>query len=347
MSRETQEWRVNNLLVGYEDMFGPSWWHRGALRADGTPNHFPGAIPLAEVKKLLDISFSPRRCYYESSDGGLIEATDRRAWARDDTDDLIEIHSDGYVGHAYWNTLVRHIELVLGQNAGSGANEIGIGGAGLLSKGAVAYVQFRMKEALQVRDVYFYPWLMSTTSFDGSLATTFKRGQTKVVCDNTRDMALMEPGGSYRIKHTRNSQLRVSEARQALSILNEQADLFAKEVETLLSVEVSDQQWRQFLEVYAPVKEGATQRSVTMAENKRGELAKLWNHDTRVQPWAGSAYGVVQAVNTFVHHVGIVRNAGRAERNMMRAAQGSTLDRDTLALLNTVLQVPELAVAGR
>lgn len=38
--------------------------------------------------------------------------------------------------------------------------------------------------------------------------------------------------------------------------------------------------------------------------------------------WRGTAWGVVQAVNTYAHHEGIVRNADRAERNMMRAVNG-------------------------
>lgn len=332
MSNETYEWKRDNILVGYTDDFGRAWWDKGATRADGTPNHFPAEIPLSEVKALLGITFSARRVYYETADGGLREAEDRRAWVRDSTEDLIEIHSEGYQGHQFLHALVRNVELILGEG-------LGIGGAGLLKKGAVGYVQVQMPKNLTVHGIDFRPWLMATTSFDGSIATTYKKGVTKVLCDNTRGMALVEPGERHVIKHTRNSELRVNEARQALAILNEHAEAFAAEVETLLAVDVSDQQWSKFLEAYAPIKEDATSRSITMAENKRGELNKLWCNDNRVSPWSGTAYGVVQAVNTFVHHVGIVRGADRVERNMLRAATGGAdaLDRATVELLGTVL----------
>ena len=36
------------------------------------------------------------------------------------------------------------------------------------------------------------PNLLATTSFDGSIASTFKRTVTNVVCDNTREAALAE-----------------------------------------------------------------------------------------------------------------------------------------------------------
>ena len=75
-----------------------------------------------------------------------------------------------------------------------------------------------------------------------------------------------------------------------------------------------------------------------MADTKRDTLKKLYAYDPRVAPWAGTAHGVLQAVNTFEHHEGIVRGSTRAERNMLRTIAGdfAALDRsswDTLATL--------------
>jgi len=54
--------------------------------------------------------------------------------------------------------------------------------------------------------VEFRPNLLATTSFDGSIATTFKRTVTTTVCDNTRELALTEKGQHYKVKHTRGSR---------------------------------------------------------------------------------------------------------------------------------------------
>ena len=80
-------------------------------------------------------------------------------------------------------------------------------------------------------------------------------------------------------------------------------------------------------------------RGLTLAEKKRDNLERLYRHDCRVAPWAGTAHGVVQAVNTYEHHESTVRGVQRPERNMLRAITGDfgKLDRLTLSRLNSVL----------
>ena len=341
MSRETQAWLDNNILVGMTDRFGSAWHRKSGVDAQGRPNHFPAEVPMDRVRELLDVRFSPRRVYVDMGELGLVEDVDRRAWVRDGTTEIADIHSEGYAGHQYHQVLIRNTEQILGEG-------LVIAGAGRLRRCTIGYVQVEMPENLHAAGgVVFRPWLMATTSFDGSIATTYKRGFTKVVCDNTRALALSERGESYRIRHTRNSEVRVREARHALAVINEMADAFAAEVEQLLRVEVTDRQWRQFVEAHAPIKANASPRSVSMAEKKRNDLTRLWTRDYRVQPWAGTSYGVVQAVNTYVHHLGTVRGANRVERNMIRAVTGEieSLDRATLTLLGTVMD-RDLAAAA-
>ena len=59
----------------------------------------------------------------------------------------------------------------------------------------------------------------------------------------------------------------------------------------------------------------------------------------RVAPWANTAFGVLQAVNTHAHHIQTVKGAGRAERNMTKMVTGEfeKLDAATLDQLNLVL----------
>ncbi len=82
-----------------------------------------------------------------------------------------------------------------------------------------------------------------------------------------------------------------------------------------------------------------TGRAQTTADKKRDTLARLYAHDERVAPWAGTAHGVVQAVNTYEHHESTVRGATRPERNMLRTVTGEfgRLDRETVTILTTVL----------
>lgn len=77
-----------------------------------------------------------------------------------------------------------------------------------------------------------------------------------------------------------------------------------------------------------------------MADRKRDTLQQLYARDVRVTPWAGTAHGVLQAVNTYAQHHGVVRGDHRAERNQLKTLTGefAQVDRTTLRTLIRVMQ---------
>ena len=58
-----------------------------------------------------------------------------------------------------------------------------------------------------------------------------------------------------------------------------------------------------------------------MADSKRDSLDAMYRSDPRVAPWAGTAHGVLQAVNTYEHHAGTVRGSSRTERTGSRSSR--------------------------
>ena len=117
----------------------------------------------------------------------------------------------------------------------------------------------------------------------------------------------------------------------------------APEIAQLCATPVTTAQWGRFLNLTVPrtdpTGQPLTGRSLTMADTKRSTLERLYAHDQRVAPWAGTAHGVLQAVNTFEHHEGTIRGATRPERNMLRTINGdfAALDRATWDTLSHVL----------
>ena len=87
--------------------------------------------------------------------------------------------------------------------------------------------------------VAFRPNLLATTSFDGSIATTYKRTVTDTVCDNTRELALSERGQEVKVKHSRNSHAQLAPARKALALVHTLGDEFAAEVAQLCATTVT------------------------------------------------------------------------------------------------------------
>ena len=123
------------------------------------------------------------------------------------------IFTAGYTRHQYREWLLTTVADILDDN-------LSISSAGLLRAGAIAWVEVSVPETITTPQGFdFRPNLLATTSFDGSIATTFKRTVTATVCDNTRDLALSETGQHYKVKHSRYSKAKLAPAREALAMV--------------------------------------------------------------------------------------------------------------------------------
>jgi len=270
-------------------------------------------------------------------------ATDRKAITADDNDHLFEIFKSGYVAHDYNEWLIEHVANILDDN-------LQISSAGLLRNRAVAWVEVSVPDNIKTPEgVEFRPNLLACTSFDGSLATTYKRTVQLVVCDNTMAMALQEKGQTLKVKHSKYSKARIGDARSALEVVFDVGEAFSEEIARLTRIDVTDNQFTKVLDELVPVVDDEG-RKRTVALNKRDQLHTMYAADARVRDWKGTAFGVLQAFNTYNHHEGTLRDTSgtgrtdrelRAERNMLNAIDGSTDKADNLVLdaINKVLSL--------
>jgi phage/plasmid-like protein (TIGR03299 family) len=366
MSKESLDWLNANTLIGFTDKRGTAWHYRADLQSP-EPNHYPGPVPVEAVRRRL-FHWDPESwevytrkpgpasldvagllaqpddaavLSYVLTSLGLRHEENRQAITRPDTGRTMGIFSEGYQPHPYDEWLLTSVANILD-------DDLHIGSAGLLRDGAVAWVSVEMEDNIRLPEgVEFRPFVLATTSFDGSISTTYGRKVTNVVCDNTHGIAMREHGQQLKIRHSRNSTLKLGKAREALGVIHQITDDFAAEVAALCAVDVPDRDWAKFLDAHAPLPEPEG-RARANAERKREALTRLYNHDDRVAPWNGTAWGVVQAVNTHKHHEGVVRGAERAERNMLNAVTGTIddLDRETLETLWKVQGRPALELAA-
>jgi len=355
MSQESLTWLNSNTLIGFTDRRGTAWHWRAEEQGERS-NHYPGAIPVPDVQdRLFAWTAETRRVAVETPCGlaGMTHShygapmrwqvvKDRQAICRSDDDTVMGIFGPGYTRHQYREWLLTTVADLLD-------DDLAISSAGLLRAGAIAWVEVSMPDTITTPEgVAFRPNLLATTSFDGSIATTYKRTVTDTVCDNARELALTESGQEFKVKHSRNSHAQLGPARQALAMVHTLAEDFAQEVARLCQVEVTQSQWKAFLDAHVPRVHTTTGlpligRSQTMAVTKRDSLTTLYRSDPRVSPWAGTAHGVLQAVNTYEHHEGVVRGE-RAERNGLKTITGDfgRLDRKTWNILQDILGRPDL-----
>ncbi len=333
MSRETLAHLNSQTLIGYTTKRGNAWHYRADMQG-AEPNHYPHAIPTEDVHRRLfgwDALVAELHAVAIVDDGVLnvVDPT-RKVIVRSDNAQILGVVGEGYQVHPYGEWLVSNVESILDA-------DLRIGSAGVLRGGATAWVQIEMEDTISVEGVDFRPFLTAATSLDGSLATTYLTGCQVVVCDNTLSVALGTYDSRMKIKHSRHSLGRIGDVREALGIIHSVGDDFTAQVHRLIDETVSPTRWNQFVDAFTAPSSTST-RAQRNSEQKAEQLHQLWLSDSRVQPWQGTAYGVLAAVNTWTHHEMPIRGADRATRNMERVIAGKVdeLDRSTLAVLATV-----------
>lgn len=335
MSAESMHTLNNNVLVGFTDKRGKAWHYDEAYQG-AESNHYPGAIPVADINRRLfhwEPLQVPVNAVIPTTDPEQANSMDehgepciivpvpgKMAIVRSDTHATIGMHSDNYQIHEYDEWLIRLSSSICGETLQPSS-------AGLLKGGAVAWVEFSIPETLHddKTGMAFRSNYLATTALDGSCATTHGLTITQTVCDNTRAVAIGEmrkDGRVYRIKHTKHSNAKIDEARRALSLVESAADDYIEQIHMLADITVTDKELWAFMDAWAPLPDEKG-RGYTRAENKRDRFVDMYRHDMRCSDWAGTALGLMQTANTFAHHASEIRGeASRYERNAESRIKG-------------------------
>jgi len=343
-SAETMTWLRQNIKVGYVSERGPAWWANGAITKDGTwdtipdGSHFEGPVPMEEVRKLLDIPLVKATATFaeyldENGQRQVTKDTSVLPVINQRTGQVFSYPKEGYKIHPYLETLAGFIGRILDDD------QVGVGSVGLLQKGGVAFLQARLPEHFEVAGYGYVPYLMAVTSANLSRSTSWSTGILAGVCDNTVNNALREALTQLKIRHTKNSGATVQAAREKLGIqLTQVAEDMGETISALADVEVSDKQFRQWLDLMVPlVKADGTPKTpgwAAVAEEKRGEMTRLWTADEKAATWNGTGLGVFQVANTYRTWEGGFTKAqgGRLEHNLASDALGVSAKADLKAM---------------
>lgn len=351
MSQETSQWLNTHTLIGFTAKRGNAWHYRADLQA-GSGNHFEGAVPMDAARKLL--GWVPLEGTVESTiitDSGVTRLVDstRKTIVHPTTGEVFAVPKVSFQVHGFEAWLLDGAQQIADASANvDGAEGLQLASVGELKGGAIAWAQYELPETVSTPEGFdFRPFFTSATSLNGTLSSTFLTGMQAVVCDNTLSGALGDKSHMVKIRHSVNSLGRIGEIRKALGLFVGQADAFSDAIAELCATEVTDRQWAAFLDAHDATTlidakgEPKTGRGLTNAERVRDEMNQLQRHDLRCSQWTGTAFGVVQTVNTWAHHLQGVRgeDASKGERNMLRVvrSQVDALDLGTLTTLRKVL----------
>lgn len=232
-----------------------------------------------------------------------------QALVRADTRRLLSIQSDGY-------KIIQNREAFRFFDSVVGSKDAKYVTAGALGAGERIWMLAEVSRCpiMIAGQDEVKPFILLSTSHDGTAALRMLFTPVRVVCQNTLNAALGKGAGGVSIRHTANAMGRVDEARRALGIALKYYDTFEQEVQTLASKQIGRAGLRQYFETLVPDNEKAD--SNTRTQNIRGRMEYLFEYGKgqQIPGVRGSLWAAYNAVTEYVDHDRTTRGATQQER---------------------------------
>lgn len=160
----------------------------------------------------------------------------------------------------------------------------------------------------------FDPYICFTNSHDGTGAVRCCATHTRVVCQNTLNLALSTAKRSWSTKHIGDLQSKMVEAQITLGLINDYTAALREEAENLTKVRVTDSMIEAMLDNMYPIKEDDSEsrkrRVATLKENFFHCIAS-----PDIAEYRGTAYSVINAAADFADHSRPMRLTDNYEEN--------------------------------
>lgn len=182
-------------------------------------------------------------------------------------------------------------------------------------------------------------YLMLATSCDGTMSTIARYVKTRVVCNNTIEMALSEHGGQVRVNHS--TVFNADRVKQQLGLLEQSWEVEAEQMKQLSTRTVTAQEAVDyFIKVLGnPDKPVEEQRNVALLAKVHG-LFDGSGIGASLASSKGTAWGMLNAVTEYVDHYRGSKDDGLAKDRRLESAwfyDGATMKQramnDAIALL--------------
>lgn len=233
-----------------------------------------------------------------------VEVPGFRAVQRSDDGSTLGVVSDTY--ELVSNTEMWDIaEAIEGEARGEVMFETG----GSLKGGAKVWLLIRLRDPLTVRgdeETGTVAYYALQNAHDGSGSFRGQATMTRIVCDNTAQMADLDAqqrGTSFTFRHTRNVKDRIEEARVALAGWRESIDAYRMLSEHLGRERIVGGQYLDFMQRFipAPPPSTASDRVMANVEEARQTWLGIYRGEAN-ERIIGTRWGLVQASVEYLNH---------------------------------------------
>lgn len=213
--------------------------------------------------------------------------------------------------------------------------------AGSLRDSRTVWLLCRIDRDMTIGGDEIVPYMLFTSSHDGSSKIRVMPTPTRVVCANTLRVAIGRAKTQWTASHTASVSKRAQEARETLQMTWKYMDEFQLMVEKLQDQVVTDLAFEKLvfdmIPEPTPNKEGQiTDRMKTNATNKRALVRKAWERSPEIGQFRGTGWGAAMSFNTVDLWAGKVHGG---EDNRLARQADRILTGDTMANTNKVLEL--------
>lgn len=147
------------------------------------------------------------------------------------------------------------------------------------------------------------PYLVFANSFDGSQALTVAMTPTRVVCQNTLNLALRTAKRSWSIRHMGNIEHKQQDAAETLQLSYQYIEKLEEQAEKLQQLRITNHQAETILETVFPLAEDNTSERVRRnVLELRKSVQDIYNTTDDLKKFKNTGWGFYNAFADFVSH---------------------------------------------
>ena len=196
--------------------------------------------------------------------------------------------------------------------------------AGSLQGGKKVWLLARLPKEYIISGERISPYLVFTTSHDGSGAVKVAITPIRIVCNNTLNLALKTADRSFSMMHTQSIQSKIQEAHDTLLRSERYMDKFEDEVERLQNISMNDNEVSEYIEQLLPLSQDATPLQVKNVFKQREDLKTRYYNAPDLRRISKSAYRFINAVSDFAtHNVPLRKTVNYNENLFMKTIDGN------------------------
>lgn len=194
--------------------------------------------------------------------------------------------------------------------------------AGSLRDGRTIWLLARMPKKKILNDD-FDPFVCFTNTHDGTGSIKVCMTPTRVVCNNTLNLALSTAKRMWATKHMGDLKAKLEEAKHTLGLANNYLENLEKEADVLVNKKVSDAELEKFFDELFPIDYNEdTRRKIENINTLKANLFACYDMPD-IKQYRGTAWGIINACADLADHVTPARlTANYRENNWGKVMTG-------------------------